>query len=74
MDARLSKIEVHDALHGFRAKRGCRTGIMEAKCWWIFTSFSSSEQTNVALGFPHFLDIPELTIKRAQRFDDVPEI
>ena len=31
VDARLSKIELHDALHGFRAKRGCGTGIMEAK-------------------------------------------
>ena len=28
---RLSKIELHDYLHGFRAKRGCGTGIMEAK-------------------------------------------
>ena len=28
---RLSKIELHDDLHGFRAKRGCGTGIMEAK-------------------------------------------
>ena len=31
VDARLSKIELHDALHGFRAKCGCGTGIMEAK-------------------------------------------
>ena len=31
VDERLSKIELHDALHGFRAKRGCGTGIMEAK-------------------------------------------
>ena len=31
VDARLSKIELHDALHGFRATRGCGTGIMEAK-------------------------------------------
>ena len=28
---RMSEIEVHDSLHGFRAKRGCGTGIMEAK-------------------------------------------
>ena len=31
IDERLSKIELHDCLHGFRAKRGCGTGIMEAK-------------------------------------------
>lgn len=31
VDERLSKIELHDALHGFRVKRGCGTGIMEAK-------------------------------------------
>ena len=31
IDKRLSKIKLHDCLHGFRAKRGCRTGIMEAK-------------------------------------------
>ena len=31
VDKRLSKIELHDALHGFRAKRGCGTGMMEAK-------------------------------------------
>ena len=29
VDERLSKIELHDASHGFRAKHGCRTGIME---------------------------------------------
>ena len=27
----MSGIEVHDSLHGFRAKRRCGTGIMEAK-------------------------------------------
>ena len=31
LDARLSSIELHDCLHGFRAGRGCGTGIMEAK-------------------------------------------
>ena len=31
LDARLSEIDLHDYLHGFRAKRGCGTGIMEAK-------------------------------------------
>jgi hypothetical protein len=31
LDERMSAIEVHDALHGFRAKRGCGTGILEAK-------------------------------------------
>ena len=31
LDALLSTIELHDALHGFRAGRGCGTGIMEAK-------------------------------------------
>ena len=31
LDERLSKIPLHDTLHGFRAKRGCGTGIMEAK-------------------------------------------
>ena len=31
LDERMSAIEVHDSLHGFRAKRGCGTGIMEAK-------------------------------------------
>ena len=31
LDARLKKVELHDYLHGFRAKRGCGTGIMEAK-------------------------------------------
>ena len=30
LDERLSEIELHDFLHGFRAKRGCGTGIMEA--------------------------------------------
>ena len=30
VDEWLSKIELYDALHGFRAKRGCGTGIMEA--------------------------------------------
>ena len=31
MDGRLKKVTLHDALHGFREKKGCRTGIMEAK-------------------------------------------
>ena len=31
VDERLSQIELHGALHEFRAKCGCRTGIMEAK-------------------------------------------
>ena len=31
LDARFSSIELHDYLHGFRAGRGCGTGIMEAK-------------------------------------------
>ena len=31
VDEGLSKIELHDTLHGFRAKRDCGTGIMEAK-------------------------------------------
>ena len=31
IDERLSKIDLHDSLHGFGAKRGCATGIMEAK-------------------------------------------
>ena len=31
LDARLSEVELHDYLHGFRAKRGCGTGIMDAK-------------------------------------------
>ena len=31
LDGRLSQIELHDCLHGFRAGRGCGTGIMEAK-------------------------------------------
>ena len=31
LDARLSEIELHDYLHGFWAKRGCGTGILEAK-------------------------------------------
>ena len=31
MDARFSEIGLHDYLHGFRAKRGTGTGIMEAK-------------------------------------------
>ena len=31
VDERLSKIELHDTLHGFRAKRSCGTGIIEAK-------------------------------------------
>ena len=30
LDVRLSKIELHDFLHGFRVKRGCGTSIMEA--------------------------------------------
>ena len=30
LDERLSEIKLHDFLHGFRAKRGCGTGIMEA--------------------------------------------
>ena len=31
VDARLSSIDLHDSLHGFRAGRGCGTSIMEAK-------------------------------------------
>ena len=31
VNERLSKIELHDTLHGFRAKRSCGTGIVEAK-------------------------------------------
>ena len=31
LDEWMSQIEVHDCLHGFRAKSGCRTGITEAK-------------------------------------------
>ena len=31
LDSRLSSIDLHDYLHGFRAGRGCGTGIMEAK-------------------------------------------
>ena len=31
LDTHLSEIDLHDYLHGFRAKRGCGTGIMEAK-------------------------------------------
>ena len=31
LDERVLAIEVHDSLHGFHAKRGCSTGIMEAK-------------------------------------------
>ena len=31
LDARLLEIDLRDYLHGFRAKRGCGTGIMEAK-------------------------------------------
>ena len=30
LDLRLSEIELHNFLHGFCAKRGCGTGIMEA--------------------------------------------
>ena len=31
LDARLLEVELHDYLHGFWAKRGCGTGIIEAK-------------------------------------------
>jgi hypothetical protein len=31
LDERILEIKVHDCLHGFRAKHGCGTGIMEAK-------------------------------------------
>ena len=31
IDERLSKIELHDCFHGFRAKQDCKTGIIEAK-------------------------------------------
>ena len=31
LDTRLSETDLHDYLHSFRAKRGCATGIMEAK-------------------------------------------
>ena len=31
LDERMSEIEVHDSLHGFSAKPGCDTGIIEAK-------------------------------------------
>ena len=31
LDRRMQGILLHDALHGFRQKRGCGTGIMEAK-------------------------------------------
>ena len=31
VDKRLSKFELHNVLHGFRANPGCGTGIIEAK-------------------------------------------
>ena len=31
LDGRLKGVALHDSLHGFREKRGCGTGIMEAK-------------------------------------------
>ena len=31
LDSRLAEIELHDYLHGFLAKRECRTGMMETK-------------------------------------------
>lgn len=31
LDARFSEIELHNYINGFRGKRGCRTGVMEAK-------------------------------------------
>jgi len=31
LDGRLKEVKLHDALHGFRQKRGCGTGIIEAK-------------------------------------------
>ena len=31
LDARLSEVDLYDYLHSFWAKRGCGTGIMEAK-------------------------------------------
>ena len=31
IDERLKGVALHDSLHGFREKRGCGTGIMEAK-------------------------------------------
>ena len=31
LDKRLKEVALHDSLHGFREKRGCGTGIMEAK-------------------------------------------
>ena len=41
LDARLSSIDLHDCLHGFRAGRGCGTGIMEAK---LFQQLAYIEQ------------------------------
>ena len=31
LDDRLLEVDLHDYLHGFRAKRGCGTGIVEVK-------------------------------------------
>ena len=31
LDRRMLETEVHDSLHGYRAKRGCGTGRMKAK-------------------------------------------
>ena len=31
LDKRLYLVELHEYLHGYRAKRGCGTGILEAK-------------------------------------------
>ena len=35
-DARLSEVDLHDYLHGFWAKRGCGTGVMEGSNVRVF--------------------------------------
>ena len=41
LDGRLSGVALHDAFHGFRERRGCSTGIMEAK---LLQQLASIEQ------------------------------
>ena len=51
IDARLKCVPLHDALHGFRPGRSCRTGIMEVK---LAQQLASLEQSPF---FGIFLDL-----------------
>ena len=45
LNGRMKEVKLHDALHGFRQKRGGGTGIMEAKLVYILPLLSSAPST-----------------------------